>query len=203
MTDITPNHNPSPDPGPGSQGCSTRKEAPAHVGEALGAGDVLAGEVGAVEIWGLRKSFGDNLVLDGIDLFVTEGTVFALLGPNGSGKPTTVQILTTLLAADEGTVRDSATMLRRDLRHSLRRPSMTISGMAVPVVFLLLFVGVFGNTLRAGLIAMSQGFGSYTAYLTPGIIVMTAGAAAAATAINVCMDMREGIIARIRTMGIA
>ena len=98
---------------------------------------------------------------------------------------------------------DSATMLRRDVRHSLRRPSMTISGMAVPIVFLLLFVGVFGNTLRAGLIAMSQGSGGYTDYLTPGIIVMTAGAAAAATAINVCMDMREGIIARFRTMGIA
>ncbi len=100
-------------------------------------------------------------------------------------------------------LQDSATMLRRDFRHSLRRPSITIAGMAVPIVFLLLFVGVFGNTLRAGLFAIRQGAGSYTDYLTPGIIVMTAGAAAAATAINVCTDMREGIIARFRTMGIA
>jgi ABC-2 type transport system permease protein len=109
-------------------------------------------------------------------------------------------------ALSEGTIHaawDSATMLRRDVRHSLRRPSMTISGMAVPLVFLLLFVGVFGNTLRAGLYAMSQGSGTYIDYLAPGIIVMTAGASAAATAINVCMDMREGIITRFRTMGIA
>jgi ABC-2 type transport system ATP-binding protein len=59
----------------------------------------------AVEVRGLRKSFGDNLVLDGIDLSVNEGTVFALLGPNGSGKTTTVQILTTLLASDGGSIR--------------------------------------------------------------------------------------------------
>lgn len=99
-------------------------------------------------------------------------------------------------------VRDSTTMLRRDFRHSLRYPAMTISGMAVPIVFLLLFVGVFGNTLRAGIAATGSGVGSYTNYLTPGIIVMTAGAAAAATAVNVCTDMTEGIIARFRTMAI-
>jgi ABC-2 type transport system ATP-binding protein len=54
---------------------------------------------------GLRKSFGDHLVLDGIGFSVGEGEVFALLGPNGSGKTTTVQILSTLLAADAGEVR--------------------------------------------------------------------------------------------------
>jgi ABC-2 type transport system ATP-binding protein len=54
---------------------------------------------------GLRKSYGDHLVLNGIDLNVAEGTVFALLGPNGSGKTTTVRILSTLLLADAGTVR--------------------------------------------------------------------------------------------------
>jgi len=43
-------------------------------------------------------------------------------------------------------VRDSTTMLRRDVRHSLRYPAMTISGMTVPIFFLLMFVGVFGNT---------------------------------------------------------
>ncbi len=58
----------------------------------------------AVEARGVRKSFGDQPVLVGIDLAVAEGTVFALLGPNGSGKTTTVRILSTLLAADDGAV---------------------------------------------------------------------------------------------------
>jgi len=59
----------------------------------------------AITATGLRKSFGDNLVLDGIDLQVPEATVFALLGPNGAGKTTTVHILTTLIGADAGEVR--------------------------------------------------------------------------------------------------
>jgi ABC-2 type transport system ATP-binding protein len=58
----------------------------------------------AVEITGLRKSYGSTLVLDGIDLTVPEGSVFALLGPNGAGKTTTVEILSTLIPADAGTV---------------------------------------------------------------------------------------------------
>jgi ABC-2 type transport system ATP-binding protein len=53
----------------------------------------------------LRKSYGDHLVLDRIDLEVPAGTVYALLGPNGSGKTTTVKILSTLLPPDAGTVR--------------------------------------------------------------------------------------------------
>jgi len=64
-----------------------------------------AGTQPAVLATGLRKSFGDHVVLDGIDLNIAEGTVFALLGPNGSGKTTTVQILSTLLPADAGAVR--------------------------------------------------------------------------------------------------
>jgi ABC-2 type transport system permease protein len=99
-------------------------------------------------------------------------------------------------------LRDSATMLRRDIRHSLRYPIMSISGLMVPVFLLLLFVGVFGNTLRAGLGAATPAGGRYIDYLAPGILVMTAGASAAATAINVCIDMNEGIIARLRTMAI-
>lgn len=99
-------------------------------------------------------------------------------------------------------IRDSVTMLRRDFRHSLRYPAMTIGGIGVPVVFLLLFAGVFGHTLRAGLGAAASG-ASYVDYLAPGILVMTAGAAAAATAINVCLDMNEGIVARFRTMAIS
>jgi ABC-2 type transport system ATP-binding protein len=56
----------------------------------------------ALRARGLRKSYGDHLVLDGIDLDVAAGTVFALLGPNGAGKTTTVQILSTLIGADAG-----------------------------------------------------------------------------------------------------
>ncbi|MEV6019299.1 MULTISPECIES: ATP-binding cassette domain-containing protein [unclassified Streptomyces] len=56
----------------------------------------------AVSAVGLRKSYGDKTVLDGIDLRIPAGSVFALLGPNGAGKTTTVQILSTLIAADEG-----------------------------------------------------------------------------------------------------
>jgi ABC-2 type transport system ATP-binding protein len=56
----------------------------------------------AIAVSGLRKSYGDKLVLDGIDLTVPAGTVFALLGPNGAGKTTAVQILSTLIGADAG-----------------------------------------------------------------------------------------------------
>jgi ABC-2 type transport system ATP-binding protein len=58
-----------------------------------------------IETRGLRKSFGDHVVLDGIDLDVAAGTILALLGPNGAGKTTTVQILSTLLPADGGEAR--------------------------------------------------------------------------------------------------
>jgi ABC-2 type transport system ATP-binding protein len=58
----------------------------------------------AIAVAGLRKSFGDKVVLDGIDLQVTEGTIFALLGPNGAGKTTMVHILSTLIGADAGEI---------------------------------------------------------------------------------------------------
>nr|WP_042195415.1 ABC transporter permease [Kibdelosporangium sp. MJ126-NF4]CEL21991.1 probable ABC drug resistance transporter, permease component [Kibdelosporangium sp. MJ126-NF4]CTQ92771.1 probable ABC drug resistance transporter, permease component [Kibdelosporangium sp. MJ126-NF4] len=96
------------------------------------------------------------------------------------------------------TVRDSTTMLRRDFTHSRRNLMMTISGIAVPVFMMLLFVGVFGGAIGG------SGSGSdYVDYLTPGIIIMAAGAGSAATAIKICQDMAEGIISRFRTMDIA
>jgi ABC-2 type transport system ATP-binding protein len=58
----------------------------------------------AIAANGLRKSYGDKVVLDGIDLAVPEGTIFSLLGPNGAGKTTAVQILSTLIPADGGVV---------------------------------------------------------------------------------------------------
>src|SRR6266581_1761406 len=58
-----------------------------------------------IETRGLCKSFGHHMVLDGIDLDVASGTIFALLGPNGAGKTTMVQILSTYIGADGGEVR--------------------------------------------------------------------------------------------------
>jgi ABC-2 type transport system ATP-binding protein len=59
----------------------------------------------AIAATGLRRSFGDHVVLDGIDLDVPRGTVFSLLGANGAGKTTTVKILSTLIHADAGSAR--------------------------------------------------------------------------------------------------
>src|SRR5438105_12141921 len=66
----------------------------------------------AVSVTGLRKAYGDKLVLDGVDLTIGEGEVFALLGPNGAGKTTIVRILSTLIPADAGT----AIVMGYDLR---------------------------------------------------------------------------------------
>jgi ABC-2 type transport system ATP-binding protein len=68
----------------------------------------------AIRVRGLRKSFGDTLVLDGIDFDVTPGTVYALLGPNGAGKTTAVHVLTTLLTPDAGEVSIGGVNLRTD-----------------------------------------------------------------------------------------
>jgi ABC-2 type transport system permease protein len=100
-------------------------------------------------------------------------------------------------------VTDSATMLRRQLRHMLRYPSMTLMLAGLPIVLLLLFVYVFGGTLGAGLGGFSGGRGEYVNYVTPAILLITVAAAAQGTAISVAMDMTEGIIARFRTMAIA
>lgn len=101
------------------------------------------------------------------------------------------------------TVTDSMTMLRRNLRHAVRYPSLTLLVAAMPVIFLLLFVFVFGDTLGAGLTGVSGGRAEYIAYVTPGILIMGIAGSAQGTAISVAMDMTEGIIARFRTMSIS
>jgi ABC-2 type transport system ATP-binding protein len=68
----------------------------------------------AISATGLRKAYGDHLVLDGVDLDVTAGTVFSLLGPNGAGKTTMVKILTTLITADSGEAHVLGRHLTRD-----------------------------------------------------------------------------------------
>ncbi|MEU1689837.1 ATP-binding cassette domain-containing protein [Micromonospora sp. NPDC005707] len=68
----------------------------------------------AIAATGLRRSFGDHVVLDGLDLHVPRGTVFSLLGANGAGKTTTVKILSTLLRADAGDVQVAGHDLARE-----------------------------------------------------------------------------------------
>ncbi len=100
-------------------------------------------------------------------------------------------------------VTDSATMVRRNLRHMLRYPSLTVILIGMPIVFLLLFVYVLGGTLGAGLVGMSGGRAEYVNYVTPGILLITMAGAATGTAVSVAMDMTEGIVARFRTMAIS
>ena len=98
---------------------------------------------------------------------------------------------------------DSATMLRRNLRHALRYPSMTVSVVTMPIVMLLLFVDVFGGAMSASLAAASNNGATYIDYVVPGILVMTVGSGSMPTAVAVCTDMTEGIVARFRTMAIS
>jgi ABC-2 type transport system permease protein len=104
-------------------------------------------------------------------------------------------------------VTDSATMLRRNLRRLLRYPSMTVLLVGMPIVFLLLFVYVFGAQLDHGLSSElaggHRGRAGYLNYVTPGILLITVAAAVQGTAIVVAMDMTGGIIDRFRTMAIA
>jgi ABC-2 type transport system permease protein len=101
------------------------------------------------------------------------------------------------------TIGDSATMLRRNLKHQLRYPSMTLMLVGMPIVFLLLFVYVFGGQLGAGLNGGHGGRAAYLTYVVPGILIVTVASAALGTAISVAMDMTGGIIDRFRTMAIA
>ncbi len=98
-------------------------------------------------------------------------------------------------------LRDSRTMLRRNLRHLQRYPGLSLFPILMPVVFLLLFVYVFGGTLGNG-IRIGGGRAAYVNFLTPGMLLFTVAGAAQITAISVAKDMAEGIIARFKTMQI-
>ncbi|ARF57897.1 ABC transporter permease [Streptomyces gilvosporeus] len=99
--------------------------------------------------------------------------------------------------------RDSLTMLRRNLKHALRYPSMTVTVVAMPLVMLLLFTYVFGGALGTGIGGTPTGGGAYIDYVAPGIILMAATSGSLSTAISVCSDMTEGIVNRFRTMSIS
>jgi ABC-2 type transport system permease protein len=103
------------------------------------------------------------------------------------------------------TLTDSATMLRRNLKHQLRYPSLTLMLAGFPIVFLLLFVYVFGGQLGAGLGAAGAhpDRHAYLIYVVPGILIVTVASVALGTAISIASDMTEGIIDRFRTMSIA
>ncbi|MET7513527.1 ABC transporter permease [Streptomyces sp. NPDC005480] len=99
-------------------------------------------------------------------------------------------------------VRDSSTMLRRNLLHARRYPSMTLNLLLTPVVLLLLFVYIFGDVMSAGISGGGADRSAYIAYLVPGILMLTIGGTTIGSAVSVSMDMTEGIIARFRTMSI-
>ncbi|MFW0788099.1 ABC transporter permease [Gordonia sp. CPCC 205333] len=109
------------------------------------------------------------------------------------------------------TLADSSTMLRRNLRHMLRYPVLTVLTIGTPVILLLIFVYVLGGTLGSGLPTgatgsapnADSGTAAYLRYVVPGILLIAIVMSAQGTAISVAMDMREGIVARFRTMAIS
>ncbi|MEV4682313.1 ABC transporter permease [Streptomyces kurssanovii] len=97
-------------------------------------------------------------------------------------------------------VRDSSTMLRRNLLHARRYPSLTLNLLLTPIMLLLLFVYIFGDVMSGGLGGGDRS--AYIAYLVPGLLLMTVGSTVIGAAVSVATDMNEGIIARFRTMAI-
>ncbi|MFI8280370.1 ABC transporter permease [Streptomyces sp. NPDC085929] len=98
-------------------------------------------------------------------------------------------------------VRDSSTMLRRNLLHARRYPSLTLNLLLTPVMLLLLFVYIFGGAMSGG-ISGGGDRSAYIAYIVPGILLMTIGSTVIGAAVSVSTDMSEGIIARFRSMAI-
>ncbi|MBU3869179.1 ABC transporter permease [Streptomyces sp. 4503] len=96
-------------------------------------------------------------------------------------------------------VHDSMTMLRRNIKHALRYPAVSLGASMMPIMMLLLFVYAFGNSIGSG---MGGGRDAYLNYLTPGIMIMGVAGGSMSTSIAVCSDMTEGIINRFRTMNI-
>ncbi|MFD5559038.1 ABC transporter permease, partial [Streptomyces sp. NPDC127068] len=78
--------------------------------------------------------------------------------------------------------RDSTTMLRRNLLHARRYPSMTLNLLLTPIMLLLLFVYIFGDVMSAGIGNGSADRAAYIAYIVPGILLMTIGGTVVGTA---------------------
>ena len=99
-------------------------------------------------------------------------------------------------------VRDSSTMLRRNLLHARRYPSLTLNLLLTPVMLLLLFVYVFGDVMSSGIGGAGPDHAEYIAYLVPGLLLLTIGSTVIGTAVSVSNDMTEGIVDRFRSMAI-
>ncbi|MGB8941021.1 MAG: ABC transporter permease [Streptomyces sp.] len=99
-------------------------------------------------------------------------------------------------------LRDSSTMLRRNLLHAWRYPSGTLNLLLTPIMMLLLFVYLFGNVMSTGIGGGDADRSDYIAYVVPGILMMTIGSTVIGAAVHVSMDMNEGLISRFRTMKI-
>lgn len=99
-------------------------------------------------------------------------------------------------------LRDSWTMLRRNLLQMVRYKSLTLMLVAQPLLFLLLFVYVFGGTMGAGLPG-GDDRGDYLAFIMPAIVMMTIASVSLSTTYSIALDMEKGIIDRFRTMAIA
>ncbi|MFB6664205.1 ABC transporter permease [Streptomyces parvus] len=99
-------------------------------------------------------------------------------------------------------VRDTNTMLRRNLLHARRYPSLTLNLLLTPVMLLLLFVYIFGDVMSAGIGGAGADRSAYIAYIVPGLLLLTIGCTVVGTAVSVSNDMTEGVIARFRTMAI-
>ncbi|MEU2231306.1 ABC transporter permease [Streptomyces vietnamensis] len=92
-------------------------------------------------------------------------------------------------------LRDSNTMLRRNLLHPRRYPSGTLNLLLTPIMMLLLFVYVFGDVMSAGIGGEGADRSDYIAYIVPGLLPMTVGSTVIGAAVYVSMDMTEGLIA--------
>ena len=95
----------------------------------------------------------------------------------------------------------AVTMLRRNMRHAIRYPSLTFGVALVPVIMLLMFAYLFGNVMSLGVAGASDG-ADYIDFIVPGVLLMTMGSGSQTTAVQICGDMAEGIVARFRTMPI-
>ena len=95
---------------------------------------------------------------------------------------------------------DTATMLRRNLRHAQRYPGLSLGALGMPVIMILLFGLIFGDTFSAGLGGGSRS--DYINFLTPGILLMSIASGTMSPAVGAAMDMTEGIVTRFRTMAI-
>ncbi|NUR95508.1 MAG: ABC transporter permease [Kribbellaceae bacterium] len=97
-------------------------------------------------------------------------------------------------------IQDTSTMLRRTLRHAQRYPGLSLGALGMPVIMILLFGLVFGDTFAHGLGGVGRR--EYINFLTPGILLMSIASGTMSPAVAVCTDMTEGIVARFRTMAI-